>query len=270
MINLPLVNDVLGARIVAFRDETGGWLNNPQLGLTDFNNADADGGRVMLRVKPATGMTLDLLAVTQNSTGYNGDWNYALYKVDGGPAYQQTLATQEPNSDALRLYSATLNWDLGPATLTAITSYTNRDLSFNFDYSPFFRTAAANATATSSGCKTYAGTGGAACSPGQLASYQAYAESMGTITAFQPQQTREITQEVRLSSSGDTRLNWTAGFFASQRNTDVLSQLNTADPSDGIMYTPPRAAPVVAGSATYPATTLYQRTVRDVLDQVAG
>lgn len=269
MLNLPLVNDVLGVRVVAFRDYSGGWLNNPQLGLNDFNDSDANGGRVTVRFRPMKGMTLDLLAVTQNTTGFNGEWNYALYSK-GGPAYEQTLATQTPNSDQLRLYSATLNWDMGPATLTAVTSYTDRDLAFSFDYSPYFRTAAASATVASGGCKTYASTDGADCTPAQLTSYQAFAESWGTITAFQPQETRNITQEVRLSSTGDTRLSWTVGGYASQRNTDVLSQLNTADPSDGVMYTPTSPVPFVEGSATYPATTGYQRTVRDVLDQIAG
>jgi iron complex outermembrane recepter protein len=269
MINLPLVNDVLGVRVVAFRDYSGGWLNNPQLNLNDFNDNDANGGRVTVRFRPMKGMTLDLLAVTQNTTGFNDSWNYALY-TKGGPAYEQTLATQEPNSDQLRLYSATLNWDMGPATLTAVTSYTDRDLAFSFDYSPYFRTAAAAATAASAGCKTYEDTDGANCTPAQLSAYQAFAESWGTITAFQPQETRNITQELRLSSEGDTRLSWTLGGYASQRNTNVLSQLNTANPLDGVMYTPTSPVPFVEGSATYPATTGYQRTVRDVLDQIAG
>jgi iron complex outermembrane recepter protein len=269
MVNLPLVDGVLGARLVGFHDHTGGWLENTRLNLHNFNDTDSNGGRILVRYKPLQNITLDLLGVIQDTVGWNNDWNYRSFAQQGGAPFNQNLATLQPNRDKLRLYSATLNWDFGPVNLTAVTSYSDRQLTATFDYSPYFANAAATATAASGGCKIFATTGGANCNPAQLSAYQAFATSLSVISAYQPQDTRNITEELRLAGTQGP-LKWTVGAYGAQRNTDILSQLNTGDPFTGAMYTPPSPVPITLGSSTRPATTAYQRTIEDVLDQVAG
>lgn len=269
MLNLPLISNLLGARAVVYKQHTGGWLGNSVYGLKNFNQGNAEGGRLELRLKPKQGVTIDLLAVDQRHAGFGPQWSYSTSR-QGGPLYDQNLVIQTPQSDELQLYGATLDWDMGPVTLHLITSYGTRDMKFMFDYSPLFRAEAASATPTTHGCEVYENTGGAPCSATQLASYQGYGYSLDHIAAYQPQTTRNITQEVRLTSSGDTRLTWTVGGFFDQRNTDVVSQLNIVDPNNGIMYEPTTVTPITVGNVTRPPTTAYQRTIRDVLDQVAG
>lgn len=270
MLNLPVVEGRFGVRVVGFYSHTGGWINNSLLGLSQLNDSDSSGARLIARYRPADNLTVDLTAVIQNYSGFNGVWDGQAYLLQGRSPYDQDLATLQPQSDTLRLYSGTLNWDLGPANLTAVSAYSERQLRINFDYSPYFSFAGANAAASSAGCKAYASTGGAICTPEQLAGYRNFALSLSHNTAFQPQLTRNITEEIRLSSSADTRLRWTVGTFGSQRNVNVLSQLNRADPLTGEMLTPTYAAPMVSTDFANGPVTNYQRTVVDILDQYAG
>lgn len=252
--NIPLVDGLLGARVVGFYGHQGGWLDNTTLGLDHFNDSNSRGGRLLLRAQPTSTLTLDGLAVIQSMQGYSSAWNYQTY-VNGGPKFDQMLQTRTPVSDKLELYSGTLNWDLGFATLTGVGSYSDRNLSYNFDYSPYFTGAAASATPKTSGCLVYAGIApGGSCSVAQLAGYKALANSMAPVTAHQPQYTHESTEEVRLAND-EHRLKWTVGVFHSYRTNFVDSELDLTDP---------------AGFPLVPTNTTYQRTVLDVLEQYAG
>lgn len=253
--NLPLANDLFGMRVVGFYSHQGGWLDNSTLGLHHFNDTDNRGGRMLFRLQPASNITLDGLAVFQNRQGDSSQWDYQEF-VNGGPKFDQSIATRTPVNDKLKIYSGTLNWDLGFATLTAVGAYSDRELSYSFDYSPYFTGAAASATPTSSGCLRYAGiAAGGACSPVQLQGYQALADAMAPVTAFQPQYTKESTQEVRLANDAN-RFKWTIGAFHSHRKNFVNSELDLTDP--------------ITGLTLMPAQRTYQRTVLDVLEQYAG
>ena len=254
-VNIPVVQGLLGARVVGFYGHQGGWLDNTTLGLHDFNHSNSRGGRLLLRAKPASNLTIDGLAVIQDMQTYSSAWNYQTYG-NGGPKFDQMLETRTPVDDELELYSGTLNWDMGFATLTGVGSYSDRQLSYNFDYSPYFTGAAASATPKSSGCLVYAGIApGGVCSPAELAGYQALADSMAPVTAHQPQYTHESTEEVRLANDRHA-LKWTLGAFHSHRTNFVDSELDLSDPATGF--------PLV------PTDTTYQRTVLDVLEQYAG
>lgn len=254
-VNLPVIDGLLGARVVAFYGHQGGWLDNTTLGLHDFNTSNSRGGRVLLRAKPASNITVDALAVVQDMQTYSSAWNYQTY-VNGGPKYDQMLETRTPVDDKLELYSGTLNWDMGFATLTGVGSYSDRELSYSFDYSPYFSGAAASATPKTSNCLVYAGVApGGNCDPAQLAGYKALANSMSPVTAHQPQYTHESTEEVRLANDQHA-LKWTLGAFHSYRTNFVDSELDLSDPTTGF--------------ALVPTETTYQRTVLDVLEQYAG
>ena len=253
--NIPVVRGLLGARVVGFYGHQGGWLDNTTLGLHDFNSSNSRGGRLLLRAQPTSNVTLDGLAVIQDMQGYSSAWNYQTY-VNGGPKFDQMLETRTPVDDKLELYSGTLNWDLGFATLTGVGSYSDRELSYSFDYTPYFTGAAASATPTTSGCLVYAGIAkGGACSPTQLAGYKALANSMAPVTAHQPQYTHESTEEIRLANDRHA-LKWTLGAFHSHRTNFVDSELDLSDPTTGF--------------ALVPTDRTYQRTVLDVLEQYAG
>jgi len=254
-VNVPIAEGVLAARAVGFYEHQGGWLENSTLGLHDFNKSKSYGGRLLVRFRPVDNLTIDGMAVLQDRHGYSSSWDYQEY-VNGGPKYDQSLATLTPQRDKLQLYSGTLNWDFGFATLTAIASYSKRNLAFNFDYTPYFTGAAAKATPTSAGCLRYNNIpAGGACDPAQLAGYRDYALSQAPITAYQPQSTRTSTQEVRLAN-GDHRLQWTIGGYHSYRKNFVDSSLDTTD--------------AVTGKMLFPHKIWYRRTVLDILEQYAA
>ncbi|MBO9714549.1 TonB-dependent receptor [Sphingomonas sp.] len=268
MANVPIVKGVLAVRIVGFYRQRGGWLENSKLGLEDFNDGTSKGGRIMVRFQPTGNLTLDGLATIQRTRGYNSNWYFPSYAAGGKP-YDASYASLQPVKDDLDLYSLTAKWDVGFATVTGVTSYMERDLKFNFDTSAFFANSAAAATTTSAGCKAYNATGGANCTPSQVVLYQQYALGMSPSTAYQPQLTKSWSDELRISGNGSGPLNWTLGFFHSERKTDILSQVNAVDPATGLMITPTRIAPVTVGGTTYPATVFVNRGVQDNLRQIA-
>jgi len=96
----------------------------------------------------------------------------------------------------------------------------------------------------------------APCSPDQLASFFALVDSQST-TALFPQQDMDTTNaELRLSSSGAGPLNWTAGVFFQDRETDVANPQVIVDPVTGQMIQPLQIATV--------------RFINDELKQTAG
>jgi len=122
MVNVPLIEDRLALRLVAFDTETAGFVDNINPPEEDFNPQRARGGRVSLGY---TGDTFDL-----NLSHY-----IARQETDGGAAVQQPYEANylrfpgrpAGSEDDLDITSLTVNWDFEFATFTSITSYTARD-----------------------------------------------------------------------------------------------------------------------------------------------
>lgn len=272
MINVPIIKDKLALRAVGFYDRTPGYIDNSVLGLKDVNKGRGYGGRVMLRFQPTDNLTFDAMGVYQNKRGYGTTWNQTIWYLTDHK-FDQNLYIQSPNNDKLRLFSGTLNWDFNFATLTAVASYTRRDLRFNFDYTPYFtRYYTGRYTGDPTGIPGYRNfvadclggfaTGVSCDGPG----YQQFITSWGNLTAYQPQSTKTWTQEVRLSN-GDHALKWTVGFYHSSRKNFTESILNRVDPATG-----KQAYPEGAVFTSFPLSNsiaLY-RTIDDKLSQIAG
>ncbi len=270
MVNLPILEDVLAVRAVGYLDRTPGFLDNSVLGLRDYNHSDSYGGRLMVRFRPMETLTIDGLAVYQNREGFNPNWNLTRYKLFD-EKFDQNLQIQTPQSDKFELYSGTLNWDFGFATLTGIASYSKRNLAFNFDYAPFFsRYFTGRAPATSvpgyanflNDCNAGRVSGLSSCSRDE---YQRFVTSWGIMTAYQPQSTKTATQEIRLADAQHA-LKWTVGFFRSNRENYTQSLLNTVEPTSGLQFYPVgyQSSPYGLGARTH-----LDRTIDDTLKQIA-
>lgn len=74
VLNLPIVDDALGLRVVGYGITEGGYIDNPLLGKNDINRSDIYGGRAMLRGKMG-GWTIDLGGTFQKTR--NLDSQYA-------------------------------------------------------------------------------------------------------------------------------------------------------------------------------------------------
>jgi iron complex outermembrane recepter protein len=123
MVNLPLIDDKLAARLVLYRSDDSGYIDNVELGRRDANPAYATQGRLALRWLPSDTFTLDVSALFArlNAQGRN-----TVYPELG--AYTYESLTPEQLSDDFKLYNITADWDLSFAHLISSSSYTQRQI----------------------------------------------------------------------------------------------------------------------------------------------
>jgi len=272
MVNVPIVTDKLAVRAVGYYNYAPGYIDNSVLGQKDINDSRGYGGRLLVRARPIEDLTIDGMAVYQNSRSASSSWNKTEYDLTGRK-FDQTLTIQQPRRDEMRLYSGTLNWDFSFATLTAIASYSKRNIEYNFDYTPYFARYF-NGTYTgnpenipgyanfASDCNAGLVTGLPGCTG---TDYQNFVTGWGSLTAYQPQTNKTSTQEVRLASA-EHAFKWTIGFYHSNRKNFTRSLLNTVDPITGAQsYPNGYVFPYGADSRTH-----LDRTIDDTLKQIAG
>lgn len=69
ILNLPIKEDVIGFRALAFGSVEGGYIDDVERGIHDVNRVRTFGGRAALRVAPGDDWTVDLNAVGQRIDG---------------------------------------------------------------------------------------------------------------------------------------------------------------------------------------------------------
>ncbi|AGH50881.1 TonB-dependent receptor [Sphingomonas sp. MM-1] len=200
-INVPIVTDRIGLRVVGYRRFDPGWIDNPKLGLKGVNKEDSDGGRILLRIKPIDDLTIDASAFYQDSKGSPSLWSPSVGK------WQSPNLAVLPFRDQNRLYSLTARGELGFATLVATTSYQDRDLLMTRDPSYLWK----------------------------LLGGQSYPAGL----YYQPQNVTDWTSEIRLQSAGSGPFQWTVGGFYEDRKAKVLSEAHQVDPATGEDKDPP-------------------------------
>lgn len=129
--NIPVVEDVLGVRLVGWYSDGGGYIDNASSGETDVNDATIGGVRGTALWQANDRLTLTLTGIYQD------------IEVDGTQRYQAALGpyyndspTLEPYEEDLRLFSAVLDYDVGVGTVTAASSYFDRNTDFFNDSTP--------------------------------------------------------------------------------------------------------------------------------------
>ena len=129
MLNVPLIEGKLGARLVLYRSDDSGYIDNIQLHERDANPAYATQGRLSVRWLPLEALTVDFSATFArlNALGRN-----AVYPNLG--AYTYTSLTPEQFADYFKLYNVTADWDVSFAHLISSTSYIARQLNQNESY----------------------------------------------------------------------------------------------------------------------------------------
>lgn len=209
MVNLPLLDGVLAARAVLYRRETGGYVDGLAIGGGESNINDSRnwGGRVILRYQPTDALTLDISHVNQRTQATSVGWS-----PHAGLPYGSMSTTKVPYMDNSNISNVTLNWDLGPAVLTGISSYFDRTAAYGMDSSYLFQRFA---------------DGGSEEAGGYIPA-----------TLYYPGTTKNWSNEWRLSSNPGNRVDWTFGLFAENRKTDLSSQHVRVDPASGEVITP--------------------------------
>jgi iron complex outermembrane recepter protein len=231
-LNAPLVDGVLGLRLVGYRTDYGGFIDNTRLGVANINEGRTYGGRASVRYAPTSRLTLDLLTL-YNQTRF--DTGHQSITSEGD--LSSNVPAYDPLEDIVRLYGLTGRYTFNFATLVANASSYRRDIFFNFTF-PNLAIPWTHAVAQ----------GLAPHSPGL--------PTVGSANVQQPQDAKAETFELRLSApDADAAFQWTLGGFYQDRAAFARSRLPFVGP-DG------RPDPI------YPL--FADRTILSSLDQRAG
>jgi iron complex outermembrane receptor protein len=195
VLNLPVVEDVFGLRMVGNFGDLGGWVDQPAAERKDTNNQELREVRVKALWKPLEDLTLKGMVYVHRN---EGDGIASSTDED----YQLDAATDPtrhmPFASDFDVYNLTATYDF-PA-LTILSSSTYVDNSVNLSLSQKY-----------------------ALEPPPAPLFEALSNGNST-------DTKVFTQEIRLNAQGD-RVNWTAGAFykdVSYRNRNTL-ELSIAD-----------------------------------------
>ncbi|MCP4044673.1 MAG: TonB-dependent receptor [Gammaproteobacteria bacterium] len=125
MVNIPLVEDTFGLRLVAYTHEDSGYLKNTLLGMKEVADITSSGARVLMQWVPSDNVTVDYKYVLQDleQNGFPEARGIDVKALDQASA---TL-TKESLVNDWSLHDLTINWDLGIGMLTSSTGYLQMD-----------------------------------------------------------------------------------------------------------------------------------------------
>ncbi len=221
MVNAPLIEDKLALRVVAFRTDQGGWVDNVRRHQHDVNGGYNEGGRAMLEFTPTD--ALKLRATVLNERDSLDDSSKTFSFSSDGPANQWDGVIPESSLSKLSIYNFTGEYDAGFATLTSVSTYEQRKSYLATDYVRYFTTTP---------------------DPNNDSFYITHDST-------------KSSQEVRLSSNGQTNLEWTIGgfFLHTQQNLLQIWRLGPTHIDEETLYIPTVTREGAAfGEATYHIT----------------
>lgn len=197
VVNVPIVTDRLGARVAGSYQHFGGWFDNPVTGDKDINSGHALTLRGKIAAKISPDFKVTLMGQYQNLR--IGAQNVG--DDDGKVIYQAPA----PYGSKAVLLNALATYDFGFATLLSSTGYVDRKDEINTDYTKILVP--------------------------YVAPIAGVPESAIKSIAYQEHPHNQVfTQEVRLSSHGDSAFDWTVGGF--YRHSDArTSYVTTVSPN---------------------------------------
>ncbi len=218
VLNLPLIDDRLAIRLVGYRDDIAGYIDNsfagrpaldwtdsgeafladafgieldlppgalvspavPAISRKDINSEDTWGARAAVAWQASDQLRFDLTYATQDST-----LNSEPYVLPGPDSYAQSRAM-----DFFR--QGVYEEDMDMASLTASYEFANMELVSASSWFEFDRLDVSD-----------------------LGSFAADVYGLPPLpwSQYSPGESRQFTQEVRLQSTGDGPLQWTVGAF---------------------------------------------------------
>jgi len=251
MVNIPLKDDVVALRLVGSQNDVSGWIdrvvvaspdwplqpNTPtgrgnlaslpvQNAYTNVNNEDLTSFRASLLVKPMERLTIEPMFMYQKIT-MNGLG--VIDSVPGTNNQYQPFNDPEPFVDRIDIGTMNITYHFNFADLTSVTSYWTRDYELRQDGTEEIATVLTGAPAYCFGPPS--GTPGIACSV-----YPSTSPPLGvgptSPTTLEDDSSWQTSEEVRLTSAGDTRLKWLLGYFYQdfQSNWDLFVPTPDAAP----------------------------------------
>lgn len=224
VFNIPL-SDNVAFRASGFYRKSGGFIDSVGANGSDvadnINPSESYGGRASLLFKPTDNFSVRLAAILQDiktNESNSVEISAATLKPLGGELTNSVFA-DSTNKAAYRVYSGVAEWDLGAVNLVSSTSYGTFDQTIHDDFMTF--------------------------SLGGLVSLILSAPPLELVLDQQTDY-RKFTQEVRLSSADNERLEWMiGGFFTKEEG--LIEQIVTAVEPGTLNPTP--GVPVLADLA---------------------
>lgn len=128
ILNLPIVEDRLAFRALAFGSIDGGYIDDTRRGLKDVNDVHTIGGRAALRFAPGDDWTFDLSGVGQRIEG--ADSQYAQRDGDG---LSRASSIAQPYRNEYWLGDLVVRKQWGPLELTSSLGYAHQYVSEQFE-----------------------------------------------------------------------------------------------------------------------------------------
>ena len=233
MINLP-IGDRAAFRLSGYYEGLPGYVDDPSRGENDINKGYRDGVRAALLVNFTDSLSLRLNALGQDlhtdgtpNTDVVGALNLQLtpppnqLEPQNGNFNQQRFIN-EPDTFKYRIYSGTLNWNIGWGTFTSITSYGTIDQSGLSDATS--QPAAAGTGIPPPGVPGTFGEIATTLLP-FVATPPPGATAVSGLAETQALDIKKWTQEFRLASSGNQTLEWQVGAFYTDESSTLAQTL---------------------------------------------
>jgi len=209
MVNIPLIEDTLGLRVVAYGRDNDGWINNihPTNSAENINNEETDGYRASLKLVASDNLSMTLMAMHQNTDvgGQTADGGFEnsvdFFSATGVSSQPSSVSNNEISqafaetiNDEFDRYNLAIDYELSFATLTSVSSYFDRTRAQTTNNPP-------------------------------IAAGRGLLEGHFDIEAG----TKTFTQEIRLVSNSNDALQWTVGaFYKDSERTETQFDLSSS------------------------------------------
>lgn len=189
-ISVPIVEDVLAMRFAGAWEDGGGWIDQPGRDIEDGNNQDINNFRFKMLFTPTQEFSL---MATVGFYQMNSEFGLGYENEDRTRPVPLSpdFDLLPPREDRAEIYNLTAAYDFGFATLTSSSSYVRLDRDYTLTY---------------------------IAGPGTPYSIQNEGFDGNHDRAHQ------FTQELRLSSSGDTRLQYTVGAYYRDAESNLYDE----------------------------------------------
>jgi iron complex outermembrane receptor protein len=128
MVNIPLIEGKAGLRAVVYAGRDGGYIDERLRQRDDINRVHTTGGRIIGRLEPGDGWTIDLLATAQTIDGRDSQYADRL-----GDRLDRASAFAQPFRNRFRLGQASIGKEWDAFELLTTTTITGLDLDETFD-----------------------------------------------------------------------------------------------------------------------------------------
>lgn len=271
MLNIPM-GDSFAVRASGFYRSTGGYIdsigNNPIAALQDpsvnifdgtlregdINDSEVVGGRVSALFTPSENFSLDLSVHYQDINSDNQGTievdPTTLRPINGGDRRVVSRYHNEPTDIEYRLYSATIDWDLGGVSLQSVTSYSEFLEDFERDVAALAVIALPTAQLLTFAWST----------PGTT-------DRLLSGMNFQNTGTDKFTQEFRLVSPDSNKFEWMLGAYYTDEDSIIDQNFLAVEPGTNDVATDIPTFADVSLDSTYEELALFGNATWHVSDR---